>query len=100
MSDRPAAINGKRNQAWGTLHACPACGQCLCFGCHPTGPCVDDAALADGVASGSHPASAFTATGFPVTMTGAWLAGGASGSTGVPGLRMHAASDAAHDRLR
>ena len=64
MSDRPAAINGKRNQAWGTLHACPACGQCLCFGCHPTGPCVDDAAHADGVAVGSHPASAFTATGF------------------------------------
>ncbi len=43
MSDRPSAVNGKRSQAWGTLGPCPACGQCLCFGCHPAGPCLDDA---------------------------------------------------------
>jgi len=42
MSDRPSAVNGKRSQTWGTLGPCPACGQCLCFGCHPTGPCLDD----------------------------------------------------------
>jgi len=43
MSDRPSAVNGKRSQAWGTLGSCPACGECLCFGCHPAGPCLDDA---------------------------------------------------------
>jgi hypothetical protein len=43
MSDRPSAVNGKRSLAWGTLGSCPACGQCLCFGCHPAGPCLDDA---------------------------------------------------------
>jgi hypothetical protein len=42
MSDRPSAVNGKRSQAWGTLGPCQACGQCLCFGCHPAGPCLDD----------------------------------------------------------
>ncbi len=42
MSDRPTAVNGRRNQAWGTTSACPACGACLCFGCHPQGPCVDE----------------------------------------------------------
>lgn len=42
MSDRPTGANGKRNQAWGTTRVCPACGECLCFGCHPHGPCVDD----------------------------------------------------------
>ncbi len=42
MSDRPSAVNGKRSQAWGTLGPCPACGECLCFGCHPAGPCLDD----------------------------------------------------------
>jgi hypothetical protein len=42
MSDRPSATNGKRNQAWGSLDSCPACGQCLCFGCHPQGPCLDE----------------------------------------------------------
>ncbi len=43
MSDRPSAINGKRNRSWGSRDVCPACGQCLCFGCHPSGPCVDEA---------------------------------------------------------
>lgn len=43
MSDRPSAVNGKRSNDWGTRRLCPACGQCLCFGCHPAGPCVDDA---------------------------------------------------------
>ncbi len=42
MSDRPSAVNGKRNKSWGTTVVCPACGQCLCFGCHPAGPCVDE----------------------------------------------------------
>jgi hypothetical protein len=42
MSDRPTAVNGKRSQAWGTTSACPECGACLCFGCHPNGPCVDE----------------------------------------------------------
>jgi hypothetical protein len=42
MSDRPTGANGKRNQAWGTTHECPACGECLCFKCHPHGPCVDE----------------------------------------------------------
>ncbi len=42
MSDRPTAVNGKRNQAWGTTSACPECGECLCFACHPQGPCTDD----------------------------------------------------------
>jgi hypothetical protein len=46
MSDRPTAVNGKRSQAWGTTSACPACGECLCFGCHPNGPCVDEHAAA------------------------------------------------------
>ncbi len=41
MSDRPDAANGKRSTAWGTTGICPACGRCLCFGCHPDGPCVD-----------------------------------------------------------
>jgi hypothetical protein len=42
MSDRPTPVNGKRNQAWGTTNACPECGECLCFACHPQGPCVDE----------------------------------------------------------
>jgi hypothetical protein len=42
MSDRPTGANGKRNQAWGTTDICPACGRCLCFACHPEGPCVGD----------------------------------------------------------
>jgi hypothetical protein len=61
MSDRPSAINGKRSRAWGTLDVCPACGQCLCFGCHPTGPCVDDAA--HDAAGRGRPASARFTTG-------------------------------------
>jgi hypothetical protein len=42
MGDRPNASNGKRHVFWGTLRLCPSCGRCLCFGCHPDGPCVDD----------------------------------------------------------
>ncbi len=42
MSDRPTPSNGKRYLLWGTLHACPVCGACLCFACHPQGPCVDE----------------------------------------------------------
>ncbi len=39
--DYPAAANGKRNVFWGTLQVCPDCGRCLCFACHPDGPCLD-----------------------------------------------------------
>ncbi len=42
MSDRPSPSNGKRHSSWGTLEACPLCGRCLCFGCHPRGPCLDE----------------------------------------------------------
>ena len=42
MSDRPTPTNGKRYRAWGTRELCPACGACLCFGCHPQGPCVEE----------------------------------------------------------
>jgi len=42
MSDRPMPTNGKRYRAWGTRELCPACGACLCFKCHPQGPCVED----------------------------------------------------------
>jgi hypothetical protein len=47
MSDRPSAVNGKRSNDWGTRRLCPSCGQCLCFGCHPAGPCLDDAGGSD-----------------------------------------------------
>ncbi len=46
VSDRPAAANGKVHVWWGTLRTCPACGHCLCFGCHPKGPCVDERLVA------------------------------------------------------
>ena len=42
MGDRPKASNGKQHVFWGTLRGCPSCGRCLCFACHPDGPCVDD----------------------------------------------------------
>ncbi len=42
MSDRLSPSNGKRDVFWGTLRACPVCGRCLCYGCHPQGPCVDE----------------------------------------------------------
>ncbi len=42
MSDRPSPANGKRNVFWGTLRTCPVCGRCLCYGCHPRGPCADE----------------------------------------------------------
>jgi hypothetical protein len=46
MNDRPQAANGKQNTWWGSLRVCEVCGQCLCFGCHPEGPCFDDRLLA------------------------------------------------------
>ena len=61
MSDRPSAVNGKRNQAWGTLGPCPACGQCLCFGCHSAGPCLDDA-VHQRASGGRHQAAGFRAS--------------------------------------
>jgi hypothetical protein len=99
MSDRPSAVNGKRNQAWGTLRECPACGQCLCFGCHPAGPCVDDSATFGSFADGGLTAG-FGASGFPGALEGAWLAGGTSHTTGVAGLRMHGAGVPGVDQLR
>jgi hypothetical protein len=99
MSDRPSAINGKRSKVWGTRHVCPACGQCLCFGCHPTGPCVDDAAQ-DGAASGSPVAAGFTTVNDAAGFDGTWLARGPSCSTGVAGLRMHGAGGPAGTTLR
>ncbi len=42
MGEQLKAANGKQHVFWGTLRPCPACGRCLCFGCHPEGPCVDD----------------------------------------------------------
>ncbi len=42
MSERLSPSNGKRDMFWGTLRACPVCGRCLCYGCHPQGPCVDE----------------------------------------------------------
>jgi len=78
MSDRPTAVNGKRNQAWGTTSACPECGECLCFGCHPQGPCVDESLRRDP----SEPAVTSPAPGL-----GAWTLA-SEGSLGVAGLRL------------
>jgi hypothetical protein len=97
MSDRPSAVNGKRNPAWGTLGACPACGQCLCFGCHPGGPCVDDAGRHSPLV-GSDVSAGFTATTSAGVLDGSWLAGGSSVPAGGAGLRMRAAT--AEARLR
>ncbi len=61
MSDRPSPSNGKRDMLWGTLEPCSECGRCLCYRCHPHGPCVDEreAAVA-GPAMSTNPESAFT----------------------------------------
>ena len=99
MSDRPSAANGKRNTSWGTLGTCPACAQCLCFGCHPTGPCVDDTAGVD-VLDGSSAPARFTSANFGAGFDGAWLADGASGTTHPAGLRMHCAAGSAEARFR
>ncbi len=42
MSDRPSPANGKRDLFWGTLRSCGICGRCLCYACHPRGPCADE----------------------------------------------------------
>lgn len=60
MSDRLSAANGKRDPLWGTLKTCPACGRCLCYGCHPRGPCVDDRAAATRIHSRDEAAAAQT----------------------------------------
>jgi hypothetical protein len=72
MSDRPSAINGRRDRAWGTRDPCPACGRCLCFGYHPAGPCVDEhdhAAASDRAAGASAnlPSSVLSADSHPLT---------------------------------
>jgi hypothetical protein len=97
MSDRPSAANGKRNASWGTRHSCPACGQCLCFGCHPAGPCEDD-----GVSIDSRSETCFSmgfGTSSAGAFDGAWFASGASPGTGVAGLRLHGAN-AGNERER
>jgi hypothetical protein len=78
MSDRPTAVNGKRNQAWGTTSACPECGECLCFGCHPHGPCVDE-----------HESAAVSSSVCDADMAGlgAWTFA-PEGSLGVSGLQL------------
>jgi hypothetical protein len=58
MSDRPKAANGKHHVFWGTLRHCPSCGRCLCFGCHPEGPCVDDRAEPRAPRASDHAAAA------------------------------------------
>jgi hypothetical protein len=88
MSDRPSAANGKRSQSWGTLDACPACGQCLCFGCHPTGPCVDDAARDD--AATRRLSAGFTSGHDGARFGVAWLLRERTGSTGVAGPQIRA----------
>jgi hypothetical protein len=92
MSDRPSAINGKRNQAWGTMAECPACGQCLCFGCHPDGPCVDDRETAAPVAA------SFEVGQFATPSSSAWLSASAP-LPGASGLRMRSGFGRADDRL-
>ncbi len=42
MSDRLSPANGKRDVFWGTLKECGVCGRCLCYACHPRGPCADE----------------------------------------------------------
>lgn len=42
MRDRMTPSNGKRDAFWGTLSVCGECGRCLCYGCHPDGPCRDE----------------------------------------------------------
>jgi hypothetical protein len=77
MSDRPTAANGKRNQAWGTTSACPGCGECLCFGCHPHGPCVDEHESAAAPSAGVSETAGFRAWTFT-----------SEGSLGVPALQL------------
>ena len=97
MSDRPSAVNGKRNRAWGTRDACPACGQCLCFACHPTGPCIDE--HVDARASSSGDAAAFSSGGQAPAPV-AWYAPGPTSASGASGLRMRAGADASTPGLR
>jgi hypothetical protein len=46
MNDRPSPANGKRDVFWGTLKTCVVCRRCLCYGCHPRGPCADERSAA------------------------------------------------------
>jgi hypothetical protein len=96
MSDRPSAVNGKRNRAWGTMHACPACGQCLCFGCHPTGPCVDEQAAGPRESSSE---ADFLASG-PASAGAGWYASAPSTASGASGLRMRAFPESTGEQLQ
>jgi hypothetical protein len=100
MSDRPSAVNGKRNRAWGTRDACPACGQCLCFGCHPAGPCVDEQASLGFAAPATGPTRFSASAGTASSFSGRWLPSGPSGTPRASALRMRAATDPVADRLR
>jgi len=90
MSDRPSAVNGKRNREWGTMSACPACGQCLCFGCHPTGPCVDEQP-SGGVGASAGDATTFLASSASSAFGSGWYASGSPSASGAAGLRMRSA---------
>jgi hypothetical protein len=82
MSDRPTAVNGKRSRAWGTTSACPECGECLCFACHPKGPCIDEHASDAGTGAGC-------ATAGEGYASNAWALPPSSG-IGVAGLHLRA----------
>jgi|WetSurMetagenome_2_1015567.scaffolds.fasta_scaffold45390_2 hypothetical protein len=90
MSDRPSAVNGKRHRAWGTRDNCPACGRCLCFGCHPLGPCVDEYA-GPGAPTADSPLAFTSGSSSPQD---GWFA---SAAPGASGLRMRAASPPSAD---
>jgi hypothetical protein len=97
MSDRPSAVNGKRNRAWGTRDACPACGQCLCFGCHPAGPCVDEHDE-HGLDAGASGEATYASPSSTAPASAGWYASTAN-APGAAGMRMRSASDATRDRL-
>ncbi len=98
MSDRPAAVNGKRNRAWGTLGVCPSCGRCLCFGCHPAGPCVDEPS-SDGWGAPSAASGSCGASGAPPSFGGHWYASAPSAASGASGPRAQTATGRGADRL-
>ena len=100
MSDPPSAINGKKNSAWGTLGACPSCGACLCFGCHPAGPCVDDEDHAHAATMTAVSPMVYHG-GYASGPPGAWFVTASSpSSVGMAGLRGRATTDPATDLLR
>ena len=77
MSNRPTAVNGKRNRAWGTTSECAACGECLCFACHPQGPCVDEhASIASDAETAAGASAGPTAGAWPFRSEGSFRLAG------------------------